>query len=87
MIRQGTMTRRSSAGTAANKDIRELELHKISNMLVVAYRDPSGAWRYNPPSDMRLVENSVLILLGSPSEIRSVCDHVGGVMVSKPARA
>lgn len=72
---------------AADKEIRELELHKISNALVVAYRDPGGAWRYNPPSDMRLAENSVLILLGSPSEIRSVCDHVGGVMVSKPARA
>ena len=71
--------------SAVGKEIGELELHKVSNALVVAYRDSAGQWRYNPPADMLLQQNSVLILLGSPSEVRLVCDHMGGVMVSKPA--
>ena len=71
--------------SAVGKEIGELELHRVSNALVVAYRDPDGQWRYNPPTSMMLQENSVLILLGSPSEVRAVCEHMGGVMVSMPA--
>ncbi|MFV2007435.1 MAG: TrkA family potassium uptake protein [Longimicrobiales bacterium] len=70
--------------SAVGREIRELDLGEISNALLVACREPGGQWRYNPPSNLTLAEDSVLILLGSPSEIRAVCDHVGGTMISKP---
>ena len=71
---------------ALGKEIGELELHKISNALVVACRDPAGQWHYNPPSNITMLEDSVLILLGSPGEVRSVCEHMGGRMISKPTK-
>ncbi|GMR11905.1 MAG: potassium channel protein [Gemmatimonadota bacterium] len=70
--------------SAVGKEIRALDLGRISNALLVACREPSGQWCYNPPAGMTLAEKSVLILLGSPSEIRAVCDHVGGAMISRP---
>ncbi len=71
--------------SAVGREIGELDLGGVSNALLVACRESGGQWRYNPPAGMTLAEESVLILLGSPSEIRAVCDHVGGTMVSKPA--
>lgn len=71
--------------SAVGREIGDLELGKVSNALLVAYRESSGQWRYNPPPRMTLAEKSTLILLGSPTEIRAVCDHVGGTMMSKPA--
>jgi len=70
--------------SAVGREIQELKLGEISNALLVAYRESSGQWRYNPPGGMTVAEESVLILLGTPSEIRAVCEHVGGTMISKP---
>ncbi len=70
--------------SAVGRVIGDLDLGKVSNALLVAYREASGQWRYNPPPESTLAEKSILILLGSPSEIRAICDHVGGTMMSKP---
>ena len=80
-IDEVTLPPGSSAG---GREIQELKLGEISNALLVAYRESSGQWRYNPPGRMTAAEESVLILLGTPSEISAVCEHVGGTMLSKP---
>ena len=72
---------------AAGKRVRELGLDKMSNALLMAMRSPSGQWHYNPGEDQEVTAGTVLIFLGSPEDMRGLCDQLGGVVVSKPAAA
>ena len=74
-----------ASSPAAGKTVGEFALDEISSALLLAVRSSSGEWHYNPRQDQRVTAGTVLILLGSPEDMRSVCDQLGGVVVSKPA--
>ena len=41
----------------------------------------------HPGEDQEVTAGTVLIFLGSPEDMRGLCDQLGGVVVSKPAAA
>ncbi len=73
-----------ASSPATGKTVGELALDEISNALLIAVRSPSGDWHYNPKGDREVLARTVLILLGSPEDMGTVCDRLGGVVLSMP---
>ncbi len=71
---------------AVGKRLGELALEDEGGALLVALRKDGGAWLYNPSADTEVGPDAVLVMMGSPADMREVCDRVGGEMVSKPVR-
>ena len=69
---------------AVGKRLNELGLEKVPHALLLAVRDTEGAWRYNPARSEKVESDTVLIFLGSPDDARSLCEQLGGEMVSVP---
>jgi voltage-gated potassium channel len=65
------------------KAVGDLGLRSSSNAMLLACRF-GDSWRYNPPDDLEIIAGTVLILMGSPEDIRAVCDSVEGEMVALP---
>lgn len=61
-----------------------LGLEKVPGALLLAVRDATGQWEYNPPRSRTLAADMVLIFLGSPEDSRVLCEQLGGVMISQP---
>lgn len=74
-----------ASSPAVGRSVADLGLTEISNALLVACRC-RGSWRYNPPADMTIEEGTVLILMGSPPDIRAVCDALDGDYVAPPVK-
>lgn len=73
------------SGPAVGKRPGELGLEKMSNALLMALRCPDGTWRYNPNREEEVHAGCVLIFLGSPEDVRALCDQLGGTVLSPPA--
>lgn len=71
---------------AVGKRLGELALEDEGGALLVALRRDGGAWLYNPSADTEVGPEAVLVMMGSPADMREICDRVGGEMVSKPVR-
>jgi voltage-gated potassium channel len=67
--------------------IEDLKMGEVSNALLMAYRSPAGDWHYNPEAGRTVEAGSVLILMGTPGDIRAVCDHLGGSVQARPSGA
>lgn len=65
------------------RKVGDLGLRSSTNAMLLACRRPDS-WRYNPPDDLRIEADTVLILMGSPEHIREVCDTVEGDVVALP---
>lgn len=61
-----------------------LGLDRFPGALLLAEREPDGSWHYNPPRNEKVTPGMVLIFLGSPSDAKSLCEHLGGEMISLP---
>ena len=61
-----------------------LGLDRFPGALLLAEREPDGAWHYNPPRNEKVTAGMVLIFLGSPTDARALCEHLGGEMISLP---
>jgi len=73
------------AGSAAvGRPLTEIGLEKVPHALLLAVRDASGAWRYNPDRSEPVAADSVLVFLGSPADARKLCDQLEGEMVAVP---
>jgi voltage-gated potassium channel len=51
------------------KSLKETDLRKISNLLVIAARDKAGRYHYNPRPDFVLEEGTTLIVLGETDDV------------------
>lgn len=56
--------------TTAVKTIKELDLRKKTGCNVIGYKDPNGEYLLNPEADLKLEQNSKIIVLGRPEQIR-----------------
>ncbi len=66
-----------AASPFVGKRVGDLGLRVSSNAMLLACR-MEDAWRYNPPDDLEILPGTVLVLMGSPDDIRAVCESVGG---------
>ncbi len=64
--------------------LNALGLDRIPGALLLAEREADGSWHYNPPRNEKVRAGMVLIFLGSPSDARALCEHLGGEMISMP---
>ena len=55
--------------------VAQLHARKIKDLLVVALRDPAGAWHYNPEEHERLGPGMTIVFMGSP-EARTKLEHL-----------
>lgn len=74
-----------SASPSVGKAISDLYIQDTSNALLLACRE-GDSWRYNPPDDLRISPNMVLVLMGSPEDIREVCGAVQGEVMALPPK-
>lgn len=65
------------------KPLDDLGLRSSSNAMLLACRF-GETWRYNPPEDLEITPDMVLILMGSPEDVRAVCDSVEGEIMAPP---
>jgi voltage-gated potassium channel len=72
-----------ASSPVVGRRIGELGLRSSPGALLLACRC-GERWRYNPPDDMEIREDTVLILMGSPGDVRTVCDSVQGEVVVLP---
>jgi voltage-gated potassium channel len=73
------------SSSSVGRRLGELEIGKVSDALLLACWTAEG-WRYNPSGDMKVTPGAVLILMGSPADIRAVCEAVQGEMVALPTK-
>ena len=59
----------------AGTTVAQLNARKIKDLLVVALRDPAGAWHYNPEEHERLGPGMTIVFMGSP-EARTKLEHL-----------
>ena len=65
------------------KRVDALGLRSSSKAMLLACRS-GESWRYNPPEEMEITPNLVLILMGSPDDVRAVCVTVEGEVIALP---
>ena len=63
------------------RTVGELELASSSRALLMACRF-GDAWQYNPPDDLEILPDTILILMGSPDDIRKACESVEGEILA-----
>lgn len=68
------------------KPLSEIGLEKAPQALLVATRGQKGNWAYNPERSALVDAGMVLIFLGSPVDVRALCTHIDGEMISPPSR-
>lgn len=62
----------------AGMTLREAHLRDLTGALVLALRDPAGAFRNNPPPDVVLSAGDVLIAIGTEDELEHLATVVAG---------
>lgn len=60
----------------AGCQLRETEIRKKTRVLVVAVRDASGRYEYNPPPEHRLEPGATLIVLAETAEMKKLRDGI-----------
>jgi voltage-gated potassium channel len=73
-----------SSSPFVGKTVDDLGLRVSSNAMLLACR-LGESWRYNPPEELTITPDMVLILMGSPEDIRAVCETVEGDVVVLPS--
>jgi voltage-gated potassium channel len=63
---------------SVGKPLSEIGLEKAPRALLVATRGPDGQWEYNPERSAVVRAGTVLIFLGSPGDVRTLCGHIEG---------
>jgi voltage-gated potassium channel len=71
---------------AVGVQLKDMGFEKTPDVLLLAVRQVNGEWTYNPLRSDVVAANTVLIFLGTPKDSRALCDHLGGEMISPPAR-
>ena len=66
------------------KTLAELDIGDRSGALLLACRLDEERWLYNPPSTQEVREGMILILMGSPGDITTLCREFGAETVSLP---
>lgn len=72
---------------AVGKPLNSLGLDRVPGLLLLALRDHSGSWEYNPPRSDNVAPGMVLIFMGRPEDARQLCEQVGGEMIAAPTAA
>jgi voltage-gated potassium channel len=65
------------------RSVGDLGLRTASNAMLLACR-MGESWRYNPPDELKITAGTILVLMGSPEDIRAVCDNVEGEVIALP---
>jgi voltage-gated potassium channel len=71
---------------AVGVQLKDMGFEKTPDVLLLAVRQVNGEWTYNPLRSDVVAADTVLIFLGTPEDSRALCDHLGGEMISPPAR-
>jgi uncharacterized protein with PhoU and TrkA domain len=58
------------------KTVEDLDLRAFSQALLLACRQDTQPWVYNPPPSLPVTAGLVLILMGSPDDLTAVRDLV-----------
>lgn len=70
---------------AVGRRIEELAIAQDDGgALLLACRTDGGDWTYNPPGRTEVTSGLVLVLMGSPAQMRALSDRLEAEMVSKP---
>jgi len=64
--------------------LSDLHIGDRSGALLLACRLDEERWLYNPPSNQEVREGIILILMGSPGDIRTLCHEFGAETLSLP---
>ena len=72
---------------AVGRTLEESGLYDVGGALLMAVRREADDWIYNPSRELEVTPGLVLVLMGSPDDVRAVCDALEGTMISKPAPA
>lgn len=72
---------------AVGRTLEDTGIHAGEGALLMAVRRGADEWIYNPPKSLEITEGLVLVLMGSPDAIGSVCDTLEGRMISRPVPA
>lgn len=72
---------------AVGRTIEAAGIHAGEGALLMAVRRRNDEWIYNPPRTLEISAGLVLVLLGSPGDVRAVCDALEGTMISRPVPA
>ena len=51
------------------KTLRDVPIRQLTSLLVVAIREATGSYVYNPPADYALAEKAQLIVMGEASSV------------------
>jgi len=60
---------------AAGKRLSETDIRKITELLVVSVRTPTGEYKYNPGPNFELAPGSTLIVLGEMKDVIKLREH------------
>ena len=66
------------------KTLSDLDIGERCGALLLACRLDDERWLYNPPSTQEVREGMILILMGSPDDISTLCSEFGAETVSLP---
>ena len=62
----------SSGSAFDGKRLSESEIRKHAEVLVIAVRDESGRYQYNPAADYSIAAGETLIVIGNPRQVRTL---------------
>jgi len=69
---------------AVGAALNALGLEAMPHVLLLAIREANGGWTYNPLRSSKIKADTVLIFLGAPADSRTLCERLGGNMISTP---
>lgn len=66
-----TVTYEQLPSEMRDKTIAELQARNSTGVTIIGFKEPSGVYQINPPSDTRLVEGSKVFVLGNGEQVQS----------------
>ncbi len=65
----------------SGKSLKDMQLRRDHDLIVLAIRSSDGAMRFNPPADARSESGNHLIVMGTPEDIEILVERMKGVQV------
>jgi voltage-gated potassium channel len=65
-----------SGSNLCGQSLREAQLRELTGSLVLAVREPDGAFQTNPSAGTRLEADHVLIAIGTQGQLDALADHL-----------
>lgn len=63
----------------AHKTLADMQVRRVTGVIVMAIRKPDGKVQFNPPAEARIISGDHLIAVGEPDGLRQFEDLLNGV--------